>query len=108
MIHVVPIAVKDAMEALLMHARPTYCYANKAFEMGPVLALSIIGFLVVETRVVLKEDEAARPRLEHRISLLREADRSVIHSPTRAIPTHTNEAARCRKYVLSVTVHLLS
>jgi hypothetical protein len=48
--------------------------------MGPVFALSIIGFLVVETLLVLKEDEAAHRRLEHRISLLREADRSVIRS----------------------------
>lgn len=46
------------------------------------------GFLVVETHVVLKEDEAARRRLEHRISLLREADRSVIRSSIpRAIRT---------------------
>jgi len=71
-----------------MHARPTYCYANKARD-GLVLALSIIEFLVVETHVVLKEDEAACRRFEHRISLLREADRSVIHSPTRTIPTRT-------------------
>lgn len=37
-------SLKDTVEALLMHAGPTYCYANKALEMDQYSRCQLSGF----------------------------------------------------------------